>query len=389
MIGIQIIRLIDWSVAHNNHEVKSIGAKGEEMPYIIKINGIIGWEVEIEDIRNQLKDADGKDIIAEIASPGGIISEGLLIYNELKNYKGNVDTHLAGEVASMATYIAMVGKHRTAENNAVFMIHNGLGLAIGDHRAMFKYGTHLESLTNIIAKEYALKSETELSKIRDAMDETTFYYGNEIKEAGFVHEMAGDEESDTENRAEVVAMAELMIDECQVKINTPELVKKDMAALATMMADEDKPLSTAKSETKDLDKFKKQKKEDKAMKLEDIKAQHSELYKEIMALGLADGVAQERARVKMLVEMRAKFPKAHSQKVIDLAIAEGHDLNQVSINLMSADQVNAELEKGKKDKVEPPANGGDDVPEMKDGKMTHPDHVDAVAKDIASLPGVM
>ena len=146
------------------------------------------------------------------------------------------------------------------------------------------------------------------------------------------------------------------------------------------------------------------------MNLEELKEKHPELYKEIMALGLAEGsnkssrevrmdfknlglkegINQERARVKTLVEMRAKFPKEHSQKVIDQAIVEGHDLNQVSINLMSADQVAAEVQKAIDDKVKPPGNGGGDVaPEMKDGVMTHPDHVDAVSKEIANLPGVM
>ena len=77
------------------------------------------------------------------------------------------------------------------------------------------------------------------------MDETTFYYGDEIKEAGFVHEMVGDEEP--EDRAEAVAMAELMIEKCQDKVNKPDIVKKDMEALATMFADA-KPKKTFASE---------------------------------------------------------------------------------------------------------------------------------------------
>ncbi len=367
------------------------------MPHIIKIEGVIGWETEASDIREQLEAANGEDVVVEIASPGGLISEGLLIYNELKNYKGNVDTHLMGSVASMATYIAMVGKKRTAENNAVFMIHNGMGLAIGDYRDMFKFGTHLDSLTNIIAKELSIKSETDLNEIRAAMDELTFYYGDEIKEAGFVHEMTGD--ADPEDRAEAVAMAELMFTECQAKINTPELIKKDMAALATMMADEPTEIEKIMADYLEvkakLDKIenKQQKQEVTVMTLEEIKEKFADAYNQIMAIGTAEGltqgVEQERARVKMLVEMRAKFPKAHSQKVIDEAISEGTDLNQLTLNLMSADQVAAEVAKAKADKATPPGGGGDDAPEMVDGVMTHPDHLDAVGAQIAAMPGVM
>lgn len=462
----------------------------------LKIEGVIGWDIEIGDIRKQLAEANGEDVVVDIASPGGMISEGLLIYNELKNYQGNVDAHLTGAVASMASYIAMVGQHRTAENNAVFMVHNGITGAVGDYRLMFKVGNYLDSLTNIVAKEYALKSETDLTEIRTAMDETTFYYGDEIRDAGFVHEMVGDAEP--EDKAEAVAMAELMIDECQSKINTPEMVKKDMMALATMLVDDsvvdtklipdakftmmtgpemkitgfdsnaklkDESWSKSESETRwrnhvgvktrddlpnakydkrfvhitdsksltdrnlpifdykagefvniavvrnglarlpitkipgadklrvksiltrYLDKFKKQR-EDKAMNLDELKEKYPELYKEIVALGLAEGVDQERARVKMLVEMRAKFPMDYSQKVIDQAIAEGHSLDQVTINLLSAEQVAKEVEKAKKDEAIPPPNS-EETPEMKDGVMTHPDHLDAVGTQIAALPGVM
>lgn len=365
------------------------------MPHIIKIEGIIGWDIEAGDIREQLDAANGKDVVAEIASPGGLISEGLLIYNELKNYKGNIDTHLMGSVASMATYIAMVGKRRTAENNAIFMIHNSEGLAIGDHHVMLKFGAHLDSLTNIIAKEYSVKSETDLAEIRSAMDEITFYYGDEIKEAGFVHEMIGDAEP--EDRAEAVAMAELMLTECQAKINTPELIKKDMAALATMMADEPTEIERLRAANLEAEKSLKelqlkQKQEVMVMTLDEIKEKFADVYNKIVALGTAEGltqgVEQERARVKMLVEMRAKFPKAHSQKVIDKAIAEGTDLDQLTLNLMSADQVAAELEAAKLDPP-PPGNGEGEAPEMVDGVMTHPDHLDAVGAQIAAMPGVM
>jgi len=366
------------------------------MTHIIKIDGVIGFEADNRFIQRELSRAKGQDVIVEIASPGGLISEGLKIYNELKNYQGNVDTHLTGSVASMASYIAMVGTRRTAEKNAIFMIHNGAGLAIGDHHVMFKFGAHLDSLTNIIAKEFSIKSETALDEIRSAMDETTFYYGDEIKEAGFVHEMIGDAEP--EDRAEAVAMAELMIEECQEKINKPESIKKDMAALATMMADEPTEIEKLKAEKliaetalKEIQL--KQKQEVTVMTLEEIKEKFPNVYNKIVALGkaegLTEGAGQERARVKMLVEMRAKFPKAHSQKVIDEAIAEGTGLDQLTLNLMSADQVAAEVEKAKADEANPPSNDAEEAPEMVDGVMTHPDHLDAVGAQIAAMPGVM
>ena len=363
------------------------------MPHKVIIDGLIGWEVGVKDVREQLDSANGEDVVVEIASEGGWISEGLKIFNELNNYKGNVDTHLTGEVASMASYIAMVGKHRTAENNAVFMIHNGSGFAFGDHRIMFKLGNHLDSLTNIIAKELSTKSGTSLDEIREAMDETTFYYGDEIKDAGFVHEMVGDAEP--ENRAEAVALAELNVKACQAKFTSdPDLIKKDMLALSTMMADEPEMSGiTADNGHINNPKVQTTDKEEPTMTLAELKEKHLDLYNQVMALGLAEGLAkgvtQERDRVKKLVEMRGGFPKAHSQKVIDQAISEGHDLSELTVNLLSADQAAKELEDAKADDAIPPGGGVDDAPEMKDGVMTHQDHVDAMSDSIAKLPGVM
>jgi ATP-dependent Clp protease protease subunit len=347
----------------------------------IIIEGVIGYDVTVKDVRDALSEASSEDVVVNIASPGGAISEGLKIYNELKNYKGRVDTHLTGTVASMATYIAMVGDKRTAENNAVFMIHNGWGFAVGDHRDMFKIGNHLESLSNMLAKEYAVKSGTQLDEIRAAMDEETYYYGDEIAEAGFVHEMVGDIEP--EDRAEAVAMAELFVEECQAKVSEPDAVKKDIAALSNMMAYND----DHKNENP------KNKKKEKIMNLAELKEKYPDLCNAIRdeanADGVQAGVTQERERVKGLTEMRSKFKKEHSQKVIDAAIAEGHDHAEVSINLMAADQAAEELATQKDTDTDTGYNAGsDDVPEMKDGIMTHQDHADAQSKEIADMLGL-
>ncbi len=346
----------------------------------ISISGIIGLDVTSQNVKRKLRAAAGEPVLVEISSPGGLISEGLTMFNDLINYSGGVDTHLSGMVASMASYIAMAGESRTAEKNSVFNIHNGSGLAIGDHRDMFKAGKHLESLSNMVAKEYSEGSGIGLDEIRGLMDEDTFYYGDEIQEAGFVHEMIG--AAEIGDRAEAVAAAQVMFQDCQTKINTPELIKSELKALSTMLAIKPTP------------KKPKQKEEAIIMNLAEMKEKHPELYAQIVAIGdhagMEKGVIQERDRVKALTEMRASFPKPHSQKVIDTAITEGHDTATLSVNLMAADQAEAELEAGKKDKATPPGGGdGANVPEMVDGVMTHVEHLDNMGAAISKLPGVL
>lgn len=353
---------------------------------IINIEGEIGWSVDLHDVREQLKKANGKDVVVHIASPGGLVSEGLKIRNELKNYKGNVDTHLTGMVASMGTYISLIGKKRTAEQNAIFMIHNPSMGAWGDHRVMSKANKILSSMTGMIAKEYVAKSNLTDIKAKNAMNDETYYFGDEILDAGFIHEIIGEE--DAEDRAEAIAVAQILFQDCQAKVNEPESAKKDIAALLTMKLDE--PIKPVKPDSRKPDNIKS---EVKKMDLAELKEKHPELYAQVMALGKAEGetvgIDQERTRVKGLTEMRAKFKKPHSQNVIDQAISEGHDMAQVSVNLMAADQTAQELEDSEEDNADGTQNGEGDAPEMKDGQMTHIDHLDARAKELAGMPGIM
>jgi len=349
----------------------------------IIIEDVIGWDVTAQDIREQLKGVENEEIQVNIASPGGLISEGLNIYNLLRNHKGTVNTHLTGVVASMATYIAMVGEKRTAEENAVFMIHNGSAFAIGDHRQMFKVGNHLQALSNIIAKEYTAKTDMDIEDIQAAMDDETYFYGDEIQKAGFVHEMtgsdAGPDPTDL-NKDEMLAFAQLAVQECSDKINKPDIIKKDMAALATMLHVEPKQEKIIKDKIK---------MEEKVMDYKELQEKHPDIFNKIMDEGVEEGITVERTRVKELTDLRAKFSQAHSQKVIDTGITEGEDLTKVSVNLMAAEQAAKELEKEKasseKIKADPENKK---VVQMKDGIMETDEHIDETSKEIAAMLGI-
>lgn len=335
---------------------------------VINIDGVIGWDATPEMIREGLKEADGKDVTVEINSPGGLISDGLAIFNQLRNYSGRVDTHIVGQAASMATYIAQAGVKRTAEKNAVFMIHNGWGLAIGDHREMFKYGNHLDSLTNIIAKQYSSSTGRDVEELRGLMDDETFYYGDEIQEAGFVDEVIG-EDCDS-SKDESLAVAKLSISACLNTISTPDMIKKDMSAIMNL------GLVRVKKSDKNL------KQEKKSMDLAELKKEHPDIYDEVVLVGNS----QERERVNSIVAFRGKFPELHS--VIDESVKEGHSLTEFNLNMMAAISASKELKEAKDEGADVPAGNEDETPEMKDGEMTHSDHLDEVSKIIAAMPGV-
>src|SRR4051812_40894455 len=66
------------------------------------------WGVTARDFRNKLKDTTG-NIVLRINSPGGSVTDGVAIYNDLLAHKGDVRVEITGVAASIASIIAMAG----------------------------------------------------------------------------------------------------------------------------------------------------------------------------------------------------------------------------------------------------------------------------------------
>ena len=179
----------------------------------ISISGVIGWDIIPDDIRAALEAAAGEDVDIQVSSPGGFVTEGLEIYNLVRNYQGHKQTHLMGMAASMASYIVMAGDRVIAEDNAIFMVHNVWASAMGDKHVLRKAADIIESLSDLIGRAYTAKSGKSSSEIQAMMDEETFLFGNEILDAGFVDEIVPSGEG-AEDKAAAVAKARSAVAAC-------------------------------------------------------------------------------------------------------------------------------------------------------------------------------
>ena len=200
---------------------------------VLAISGVIGWDVNAEDVRAFLDETPGEDIEVQISSPGGYVYPGLEIYNLLKNHDGRITIRLMGLAASMASYIAMVGDYIIAEDNAVFMIHNASGFAVGDHSTMRKAADVMEGLSNLLAKKYMDKTGKSLEDVKALMDAETFLFGDEIKKAGFVDEIAKTEKE--KDKSTAVALATVAITDCRIKMKASEQEKEDLEKAAAFL----------------------------------------------------------------------------------------------------------------------------------------------------------
>ena len=204
----------------------------------IKINGEIGWEVYAEDIERQLANTSG-DVTVEIDSPGGAVFEGVRIYNALANYEGKVTVIIGALAASIATYITMAGDEIKAHDNSTFMIHNAWGFAMGDHRVMRDTAEVLEGLTSLIARKYQERTGMSDAEVRALMDKETFFFGDEIAQAGFADEVIA---TGKEDKQAALALVKERYKACMrhLKEHEEEVRKDEIAALLRDMGDGDK-----------------------------------------------------------------------------------------------------------------------------------------------------
>lgn len=213
----------------------------------ISIDGIIGFSITNREFRQELNRYRGKDVAVEISSPGGFVYQGIGIYNAIRDHDGFVEVRLVGLAASMASYIALAGDRITAHDNAVYMIHNVWGLAIGDHRDLRKGANVMEGLTKILAQAYSEKSGKSAEEIRGMMNNDTHLFGEEMVKAGFVDEIIKTDKKKNKKAALTGARSEIQACHDQMKA-AREQAKKDWQELAAMIDGESDLLASDKIE---------------------------------------------------------------------------------------------------------------------------------------------
>jgi len=185
------------------------------------INGIIGLDQDEKWMFDLLQNAGGEDLRFVISSPGGFVYRGLAMYNMMRNYKGNLDTHLVSLGASMASVLALAGKRRTAESTAVFMIHNPMSFMEGNYLDAEKFLNYMNGVTKLMRRVYSESTGKTEKEIKELMDAETYFFGEEIKESGFVHEIKTAEKS--ESRDDAIAYARIAVEDCIAKLKSAKL----------------------------------------------------------------------------------------------------------------------------------------------------------------------
>lgn len=139
-----------------------VQAKGNTRAELM-IYGDIGddWMAEesndAKTVVNKLVEMNGNGVLTldvRINSYGGVVADGLAIYNALRRWSGNVDTHIDGVAFSIASLIAMGGQRVNMADNALMMIHAPWGMSVGNAVDMRDMADTLDKFAEAMASAY-------------------------------------------------------------------------------------------------------------------------------------------------------------------------------------------------------------------------------------------
>ncbi len=149
------------------------------------LNGTVGYEITADRVRNFLASENSKEITVVINSGGGLVTEGLEIYNTLRSSGRTITTVISGIAASMASIIFLAGDERIAMDGTLFMIHKPSGISWGDAEDFRKEANLLDKIQEGFQDIY--KNRTNIADVESEINEETWYTVAEMKEKGITN----------------------------------------------------------------------------------------------------------------------------------------------------------------------------------------------------------
>jgi ATP-dependent protease ClpP protease subunit len=326
---------------------------------MIQIDGIIGLDVTARDIRAQLEDA-GDEVEILINSPGGSVTEGVAIYNAIRDYRrkgGKATARVVGMAASMASYIPLAAERVSVEDNTTLMIHEPFMIALGRKSDMERAASILEGVSRTFARAYAAKTGKSPEEMRQLMADETYLFGQDIVDAGFADsvEPAGE---GPEAQEEAFALARAAVDDAEKRMSE---VREDVTQLAAMLGEmptaqkeDSMPVVDGESNTQARPQAGEER--ETLMNKEQLKNEYPDLYAEVKAEG-RDEESKRLTELDGYVEAHADNP--HVAEVIAEAKGNGKTAWEMNAKITAAIQKGSKLDGENPPAVATTADDGD------------------------------
>lgn len=173
---------LDWYTIRNVAETDTEPETSEVLIYD-EIGGYCG--VSAEAFVNDLNALETPRIKVRINSPGGSLFDGIAIYNALAGHSSYIVTQVDALAASAASIIAMGGDECVMMVGSQLMIHDAIGVEVGNAQQFREMADFLERQSNNIASIYHNRNpKTSLTEWRNLMLAETWMFAEEAVTAG-------------------------------------------------------------------------------------------------------------------------------------------------------------------------------------------------------------
>lgn len=180
-------------VALKPGRVRVNAAEDDKNPEILIYGDIgYGWYDEGitgESIAREIAAIDANEIDVRLNSGGGLVFEGLAIYNALARHPAKINMHVDSIAASITSVIMMAGDEIHIAEGAQVMIHKPWSGTWGDADAFRKEAAILDKLQSGIVDIYAARTGTDRADLESMVNAETWFTGQEAVDAGFADSM--------------------------------------------------------------------------------------------------------------------------------------------------------------------------------------------------------
>lgn len=314
----------------NNFFYKVTAQANVSQPARLDLFGVIGggfWEEgfdekSFKDAMSVVKETQPLDIF--LNSPGGSVFAGIAILNLLKQHKGAIRIFVMGIAASAATLITSAPNARVImPTGSMLMVHAPrLSASSMTAKQLKEAGIALEKIEESVKQIYVEKTGMKEADLAEMISHETYMTAAEAVAKGFADEVDTTQKVTNSFEDNVVMLGGMPVQKTFFDNAPKDFLNK---------LHED----VAQTEKKSI----LNQNEEVAMTLEEIKAQHPELYKQIRdegrEEGLQAGMTQERNRIKAIEEMALA---GHEAIVAKAKFETGMTAEQLAVEMIKAEK---------------------------------------------------
>lgn len=262
-----------------------------------------GLFITPEGFMEDLAAVQGKgNITIKINSCGGDLYTGIAIHNAIKGLKANKTVIVEGIAASAASVIMCAGDDVQVYPGSMVMIHGVAGFLYDFYtlQDLKRLQKDFDASEKAIAEIYHAKTGIEVDALRSMMTRETWMVGAEAVENGFANTLIEDGGPSASLSADKKV---LLVAGIRHNVGT---FRNIPGSVPTNNSIAGAPAPVNNNNTVNPTA---QKKEEKQMTLEELRAQHADLVaqieREAAAAATTEAVAQERARLQAIESIRA------------------------------------------------------------------------------------